>query len=221
MRGAEIDGAVATAWYALESRSGEADRRVDTLVRVGAQPWAVAGEGYVLVASAPDPAATDLPLRATFLPWLDRVIAERLTEAGGRVTETTPGARALRVPAGVDALEGPDGTLREARAGETITAPWRTGVPFWRRGTLRAGAVVVNAEAAESELAAFAPDSLAALLGVPRAAVRAGALPRAVFSAGARRTLDTTLLGAALILLVLELVLARQRRADHTNPLSA
>lgn len=226
LRGAEVEGAVTTAWFTLQPRAlragtpGNGAARVDTLVRVGTQPWAVAGDGYVLVASAPDPAATDLPLRATFLPWLDRVIAERLAETAGRVTETTPGALALRVPPGVSAIESPDGTLHEVRAGETIRAPWRAGVHFWRRGSARAGALVVDPEPAESELAALSSDSLANQLGA-RSIARADALPRAVFAAGARRALDTTFLILALLLLVAELLLARQRRADHTDPVSA
>jgi hypothetical protein len=264
LRGAEIDGAITTAWYALEPRrpgsraapssagvlraGATAEQRVDTLVRIGAQPWAIAGDGYVLVASAPDPAATDLPLRAAFLPWLDRVIAERLTAAGGSVTEVTPGARAvgnagapgapapgaagssaagpgdlrdLRVPAGVDALEAPDGTLHEVRAGDPFRAPWRAGVHFWRRGAARAGALVVNPEPGESELARLDADSLAAQLGAARSYRRAAALPRAVLAAGSRRALDTTFLALALVLLALEPLLARQRRARDPDSVPA
>lgn len=227
LRGADVDGAVATVWFTLESRPNAPrggsltarPARVDTLVRVGVQPWAVAGEGYVLVASAPDPAATDLPLRASFLPWLDHVIAEQLTTAGGLVTEAAPGAdRAagtfLRVPAGVHALEAPDGTLREVRALAPLRAPWHAGVYFWRRGPERAGALVVNPEIRESVLTALAGDSLADFLGAPRSYTRSGALPRAVFAGGGRRALDTSFLVLAAVLLVLELLVARQRRAQ-------
>lgn len=232
LRGPEVEGAVATAWYSLESRQGPdgaggaaaglarpSDDGADTLVRVGAAPWAVAGEGYVLVASAADPAATDLPLRASFLPWIDRVIAEHLTAAGGVVTERAPGVSAGRVPPGVDALESPDGSLHAMQPGAPFRAPWRVGVHFWRRGPARAGALVVNPEPEESDLRALAPDSLAAALrttsrvagDAPVAqAARPAALPRAVLAAGGRRTLEAAALVLALLLIGAELVLARR-----------
>ena len=230
LHGADAAGAIATVWYALESRDGSGATggigSIDTLVRVGGDPWAVAGEGYVLVASPADPAATDLPLRASYLPWLDRVIAEHLTTGGGLVTETAPGARTrvglaerealairvpLRVPAGVDALEAPDGALVSVRAGDPLRAPWRTGVYFWRRGAERAGALVVNPEPEESDLRPLAPDSLAAILGGATTVSEGRALPRAVFSGSARRALDPSFLLFALLLIGAEFLLARRR----------
>jgi hypothetical protein len=236
LRGAEVDGAVATLWYALETRAGGpapagAAVDADTLVRVGTAPWAVAGEGYVLVASPADPAATDLPLRAAFIPWIDRMITDHLAAEGGLVIEAAPGARAvaargagpaalLRVPAGADALEAPDGSLTAVRAGDALRAPWRTGVYFWRRGSERAGALVVNPEPDESDLRALAPDSLAALLGDALPVSRPADLARAVFAGTARRSLDTSLLWLALLLLAAELLLARRRAATATDPVS-
>jgi hypothetical protein len=80
------------------------------------------------------------------------MITDHLAAEGGLVIEAAPGARAvaargagpaalLRVPAGADALEAPDGSLTAVRAGDALPAPWRTGVYFWRRGSERAGAL--------------------------------------------------------------------------------
>lgn len=212
LRGDEMDGATATTWYALEPTSSES---ADTLARVAAAAWAVAGDGYVLVASPPDAASTDLLIRAAFVPWLDRLIAERLTTAAGIARDVVPMQRVV-VPVGVDAIESPDSSTRALAAGSTIDAPSRAGVYFWRRGAVRAGALVVNPEAAESESATLAADSLATLLGASNVAASPNALARATFAAGGRRALDTPLLILALVLLVVESWLARRGRAQRT-----
>lgn len=208
LRGDGVDGAVAHRWYPLLARAEAA--AVDTLARVGAAPWAVAGDGYVLVASAASEEATDLPVRAAFVPWLDALITERLARSTGARLEAAPG-RPIRVPAAVDALERADGTVVPMVAGATIEAPAAAGVHFWRRGADRAGALVVNGEPEESDLARLAPDDLARRLGAPRTVADAGALGREIFAAGGRRALAPTLLAAALLLLLAETVAARRR----------
>ena len=73
--------AAASHWYALEPTAGAV---ADTLVTVGgADPWAVAGAAYVLIAAPIDPAATTLPVHAAFVPWMAAVITERLGGAAG------------------------------------------------------------------------------------------------------------------------------------------
>jgi hypothetical protein len=208
LRGGGLDGATAFAWFTLQAEPGA---RADTLVRVGESPWAVAGDGYVLVASALEPNATDLPLRAGFLPWLDRLVHERLAASGGTVIASSPGA-AFTVPAGASMLEHPDGSRRELRAGERIDAPRATGVYFFLRGGERAGALVVNAEAAESDLTPLAPDSLAVRLGGATVEPNAPLVARRAFAAAGARALDRTMLWLAFALLVLEQFLARRAR---------
>jgi hypothetical protein len=216
LRGAGVNGAQATAWHAL-TFAGDASTRTDTLVRVGNQPWAVAGDGYVLIASAADAEATDLPVRAAFLPWLDALLAERLSVAGGVALDASPGAT-VTVPSGVTALEAPDGSRRAVVGGETLTAPWAAGVHFWYRGDRRAGALVVNPEPEESDLTRLAPDSLARTLGADRALQDPARLGRETFAAGGRRALATPLLLLALVLLAAESLVARRgRRARPTD----
>ena len=207
LRGEGLDGAVARSWYPL-TPEGDISAS-DTVARVGGAPWAVAGEGYVLVASAADASATDLPVRAAFIPWLDMLLSQRLAQGTGAAIAAVPGAT-VRVPTGVDALEAPDGSTRAVTAGAAVVAPWTAGVHFWRRGGERAGALVVNGEPRESDLARLAPDSLAALLGATVAPADAGAATAALYSAGGRRTLARTFLALALLLLVAESVVARR-----------
>ena len=207
LRGEGLDGAVARSWYPL-TPEGDISAS-DTVARVGGAPWAVAGEGYVLVASAADASATDLPVRAAFIPWLDMLLSQRLAQGTGAAIAAVPGAT-VRVPTGVDALEAPDGSTRAVTAGAAVVAPWTAGVHFWRRSGERAGALVVNGEPRESDLARLAPDSLAALLGATVAPADAGAATAALYSAGGRRTLARTFLALALLLLVAESVVARR-----------
>lgn len=212
LRGAELEGATASVWFTLESATAS-PASVDTLARVGSTPWAIAGDGYVLVASAADAETTDLLLRAAFVPWLDRLVAERLTSAAGVARDAAPGS-SVTVPAGVSELEMPDSSRRSVRAGDQVVAPTRAGVYFWRRADKRAGALVVNPEPAESELAALDADSLQTILGAERAERTPEPLARAAFAAGGRRALDTPLLLLALALLVLESWLARRGRSS-------
>jgi hypothetical protein len=209
LRGPDVDGARAITWYALDRAPSAGATASDTLARVGAAPWAVAGDGYVLVASPADPDATDLVLRADFVPWLDRLIAERLSSAAGVARDVGPGA-SVTVPAGVDALEAPDSSRRTLTAGTTLRAPMDAGVYFWRRGGSRAGALVVNLEPAESDLRRLSADSLAAQLAGASLSETPEQLARAAFTSGARRALATPLFITALVLLLLESWLARR-----------
>ena len=228
LRGPSVDGATAQSWYVLEAvdaaqsgRGGTSagsdtiagtSTRTDTLARVGGAPWAVAGEGYVLVASAAEATATDLPVRAAFLPWLDDLIAQRLVVGTAGVVESAPGA-AVRVPTLAEGLEAPDGAVSAVRVGAVIDAPWLAGVHFWRRGTDRIGALVVNPEPPESDLARLASDSLAQQLGATTASADPAAAGRAAFAAGGSRALARTFLLLALLLLVAETLVARRGSA--------
>lgn len=207
LSGSGVDGAVAKHWQVLEPAGDIA--KADTIARVGGAPWAVAGEGYVLVASAAVANATDLPVKASFLPWLDGLLAQRLTAGTAGAIEAAPGT-SVRVPSIADAIEGPDGTTTPVVAGALRDVPWVAGVHFWRRGTERVGALVVNAEARESELTRLPADSLAAQLAATTASAEPGAAARAAFAAGGARALARTFLLLALLLLVAEALVARR-----------
>jgi hypothetical protein len=214
LRGARFPEVGVKVWYDLVPASGAV---ADTLVRVGAQPWAVAGPNYVVLASPAEAEATDLPVRAGFVPWLDALLAERLSSAGGSVTEVVPGA-VVTVPFGVTAIEAPDGSTRPVTPGSSLRAAQRAGVYFWRRTNQRAGALVVNAEPDESLLTPLATDSLRVHLRAAEMPDTPDATVRATFAANGRRALDTSLLILAALLLLAESILARRGRGASVTP---
>ena len=178
----------------------------DTVASVDNEPWIIAGERFVIVGSAMEPAATSLPIRALFVPWLGDVLTQRLM--GGERISVHPGA-AVRRPAWADALEAPDGQ-RIPLAGSTITAPDRSGVYFLLRGADRSGALVVNGEPGESELGRLDD-------GAIRERIRGGDVSvasdgrlwaRSLFAAADGRPLAVPFLVAALLSLLAESALA-------------
>ncbi|HEX8849533.1 MAG TPA: VWA domain-containing protein [Gemmatimonadaceae bacterium] len=202
-RGEGLGDVDVAARFALASSSAAP---AETLATVGAEPWIVAGDRYVLVASALDTAATTFPASAGFVPWLARAITERLSPLGGASTTAVPGAR-VAVPARVDSVETPDGSRAGVR--DTLVLPQRTGVYFWMRGGARVGAVVVNAEAEESRLLRMDDEGLRRRLGAPARVAHDGrSLAGTAFGRAARRPLGSLLLVLALALLVAEAVVA-------------
>jgi hypothetical protein len=121
----------------------------DTIATAGGAPWVVAGDGYVLIGSPIDPDATDLPLDAAFVPWLQEALARRLGD-DGRYIESVPG-QTIDGLRGVTGLERPDGTVLPVST-DRLTVPGQAGVYFLRRQTARVGALVVNGEPSESDV---------------------------------------------------------------------
>jgi hypothetical protein len=201
--------------YPLQPQAAAA---ADTLARTGTAPWVVAGPGYVIVASPIDPNATTWPLRAGFVPWVGDIVGQRLAGTsgglGGRpagLLDEVPGA-AVRRPSGADELESPDGTVR-VLSGATIEAPAHPGVYFVRRAGVRVGAVVVNPESGESDLARIPPSSLARHFNART--VRTFADPvawsGAVFDAAAERPLAGLFITLAIAFLIAESLVTRRR----------
>lgn len=204
VKGAGLAGVTATRWYSLEQRGAVAVSSVDTLATAGSDAWAVAGDGYVLVASPLTAEATDLPLRASWVPWLGQAIADHLSGDAGAVTEATPGAIVAR-PAWARELEEPDGTKRPL-TGARISAPTRAGVYFWLRGAVRAGALVVNPEVQESDLARLSIGELRGRFSgaTIEATDAAPTFTASAFTLSGRRALDGLFIAAALLLLAAE-----------------
>ena len=181
----------------------------DTLATVGGEPWIVAGTGYVLVASALDPASTVFPLRAAFVPWLGAVLAQRL-QGGGAMQAAAPGAL-VRVPAGVDALRAPDGA-RTAVSTRTMAAPARPGVYLWLRSGAPSGALVIDPEGEELRLERLNGAGLRGRVTGRRVQVAAdgAAAARAAFAGRGSRPVGGLLVAAALAALAAEALVARR-----------
>ena len=182
----------------------------DTLATAGGVPWIIRGEGYVLVGSPLVPDATTLPIRAAFVPWLAEVVSRALA-AEGTAIAARPGQTVARV-ASADALELPDGT-RSRIAGDSVTLPSRTGAYFFLRGEDRVGAVIANAEAAESELTRLDAASVRTLLRARDAVVTSDAREHMaqVFDSAPRRSIGVPLLVLAIALLLVESAIAGSR----------
>ncbi len=210
--GGRLDGVTVTRRYALALRRGAV---ADTVAIAGGEPWVVAGPGYVLIASPLVPEATDLPVRAAFVPWLAEMISQRLAGGAGAVLHAAPG-QAVTLPPEVTAIESLTGDRLPVPA-VNASAPPRAGVYFLLRGEERAGALVVDPAPEESILERLPTSELAARLGAREVHVtsEAAQLRERVFAASPRRSLVAVLLVGALIALVAESLVAagtRQRR---------
>lgn len=204
-RGAQLQGVSVSSRHQLVPRGGVAG---DTLAAVGQEPWIVAGPGYVLLGSPLDADATSLPVSAGFLPWLADVVASRLHADPGGVRHAAPGARVPR-PAGVSALESPDGARIPLEAG-SFEAPATPGTWFFVQGARRVGALVVNAEEHESQLARWDPGELRdRVSSTPARVVRDRAeWTRRAFTGASRSSIVVPLLVLALLVLGAEMFLS-------------
>jgi hypothetical protein len=212
-RGGRLDGVAVMERYRLV-REGVASS--DTLATSGGEPWIVAGPGYVLLASRLDPAATVLPVRAVFVPWLSDMLGRRLGAPAGDLgtpIEAVPDGT-LRLPDGMEMLESASGARRAVESA-SMNAPAERGVWFILRGGRRVGAVVVNAPAEESMLARWPTEALASRLGgrSGHAASTAQGWTRDTFASSTRRPAAFPLLLLALLLLAAEAIAVRTSRS--------
>lgn len=206
-RGADLEGVSATTRYQLVAQTGAV---ADTLATVGQDAWIVAGARYVIVGSPISPDATNLPVRASFVPWLGTVLSERLVGEPGQVLTSEPGKHLPR-PRWADGIETLDG--QRSPLGDALDVPNRTGTYFLTLNGRRVGALVVAPPPGESVLDRFSARELASRLRVGRVLVAPD--PRAwaslSFRAAARRSLIEPALLTALILLVVETIIVRRR----------
>ncbi len=205
--GTDLDGVNATARYELVAQSGAI---ADTLATVGQDAWIVAGGRYVIVGSPIAPDATNLPVRASFVPWLGSVLTERLVGEPGQVITSEPGKHLPR-PRWADGVETVDG--QRTPIGDALDVPNRTGTYFLTLDGHRVGALVVAPPPSESVLDRYTAKDLASRLHVTRVLVAPtpGAWVSQSFRAAARRSLIEPALIAALLLLLSETLVIRRR----------
>lgn len=207
---APLDGRRVRLRYPLERTAAGDAGRTDTLATAAGEPWVVAGDGYVLVASPLDTLAGDLVLAAGFAPWIGDVVTARLAGDGGPIVAAAPGGT-VRLPAGTTGLEAPDGTVRPVVA-RTTDVPAEPGVYFARRDGARIGAVVVNPDARESDMTALTAPAVAARIAA-RSSVATTDVAQwrdGAFGTRGRTSLLGPALAAALLLLAVESLAARR-----------
>lgn len=140
----------------------------------------------------------------------------------GQLINATPGAR-ITLPANITAFEMPDGSVNAAAA-RTGFAPTEPGVYLLRRDAAQTGALVVNAERDESNLAAATDKDLLARISGDEvsAAPNASEWRSEILDQTAGRSLAWPLIAIALLALVIESWLSRMSAtAVHTINASA
>lgn len=199
----------------LAANGANAPTMPDTLATAGGSAWAVAGNGYVLIGSPLEPDATELPLRAAFVPWVLEALSRRLGE-DGRLIDAVPGEQ-LTGLRGVTGLEGPDGNVVGTNS-DRLTVPNMAGVYYLRRQATRIGALVVNPEPEESDVVGMGQGAAESAVAVMRThvvgrdvtpATSVSAWRRLVFDRAAGHGLLLPLVALALAALLAEAWLAR------------
>ena len=180
----------------------------DVLVTVAGEPWAARSGRIVLIGSRFDPDWTAVPLSASFVPFLDALLNRA---ARGELIHLTaaPGDRVL-VPDRVTTVAA--GARQWTIEGGAGFRPSEPGPHFLLAGRDTIGVISVNPDPRESELERATETQVTAIWPNARVFGLADA-GRAAFQAGARSDLRGPLLGAALVLALIEVALASLRRA--------
>jgi hypothetical protein len=174
---------------------------------VAGEPWIVHSGDVVLLGSRLDPAWTDLPTSAGFVPLVD-ALANRLVRGEQALLSGFPGAP-VRLP---DDVEQVTDSVRAWRVeGGASWRPPATGIYLLRSGADTLGAVAVNLDPRESALATASRADVEALWPGARP-VPLARVGEAAFSAGAQGHLRGPLLWLALLLGLVEVALASARR---------
>ena len=177
----------------------------------GGSPWLVRSGNVVLIASRLDPAWTDLPVSAGFMPFMDALL-NRLARGEVALAEGAPGDP-VAVPDLVTSVRQGEREWRVEGGG--LFRPHDAGVYYLVAGDDTVGAVTANVDPRESLLARAADGQVRKLWKGARTMALDDAAP-AAFSAAARGDLRGPLLWLALLLGLAEMVLASAiRRQDR------
>lgn len=190
--------------YALETAGSG---RTGVLVSAGGKPWAVRSGSIVLLGSRLDPAWTDLPLSAEFMPFMDRLLNRAVRGETALITASAGAPSAL--PDQVTEVR--QGNRRWTVEGGDFFTPASLGAYFLLAGSDTVGALVAAVDARESQLRRAGDDE------VRRVWPAARLLPLddvgdAAFSSAARADLRGPLLWLALAAGAGEVLIASTRR---------
>jgi hypothetical protein len=173
------------------------------LATVNGAPWIARGGNVILLGSRLDPAWTDLPVSAGFMPFMD-VLLNRLARGEVVLEQGAPG----------DPVQVPD-LVTEVRQGGRewrvegggLFQPPDTGVYYLRAGEDTVGAISVNPDPRESRLAR-AGDAEARQLWKGARLVPLAEAGDAAFSSASRGDLRGPLLWLAVLVGMMEVGLA-------------
>jgi len=185
-----------------ELQTGQSGR-TGVLATVNGLPWLVRSGDVVLLGSRLDPAWTDLPIHAGFMPFMDALV-NRLARGEVSLEDGAPG----------DPVPLPD-LVSDVRQGERdwrvegggVFRPGEPGAYFLVSGDDTVGAITANIDPRESLLAP-ATDAQVRRLWNQARLVSLDDVGDAVFTGAARGDLRGPLLWAALLLALAETALA-------------
>lgn len=186
--------------YALQSTGSG---RTGVLATVNGTPWMARGGDVVLLGSRLEPAWTDLPVSAGFMPFMD-LLLNRLARGEAALDQGAPGDP---VPLPDLVTEVRQGTREWRVEGGGLFQPSETGVYFLQAGRDTVGAISVNPDPRESRLAR-ASDSEARNLWKGARIVSLAGVGGVAFSSGSRGDLRGPLLWTALLVGIIEVALA-------------
>ncbi|HEV8178300.1 MAG TPA: hypothetical protein VGP44_11525, partial [Gemmatimonadales bacterium] len=184
--------------------------RTGVLATVNGAPWMVRGGSVILLGSRLDPAWTDLPVSAGFMPFVD-VLLNRLARGEAALEQGSPGDP-VPLPDMVTEVRRGDQEWRVEGGG--LFQPPEAGVYYLRSGRDTVGALSVNPDPRESRLAR-ARDAQARELWKGARVVALRDVADRAFSSASRGDLRGPLLWLALVAGLAEVGLASawRRRA--------
>jgi hypothetical protein len=173
--------------------------RTGVLATVNRSPWIVRGGDVVLLGSRLDPAWTDLPVSAGFMPFMD-VLLNRLARGETVLDQVAPGDP-VPLPDLVSDVHRGERDWRVEGGG--LFQPPEPGVYFLQAGRDTVGAISVNPDPRESRLAR-ASDTQARQLWKGARVVPLSRAGDAAFSSASRGDLRGPLLWIALLVGIIE-----------------
>jgi hypothetical protein len=198
--GAVVGRQRVTRRFALESRGSG---RTGVLATVNGEPWIARDGKVVLLGSRLDPAWTDLPVSAGFMPFMD-VLLNRLARGEAAIEQGAPGDP-VTLPDLVTEVRQDQREWRVEGGGQF--QPPEPGVYYLLAGRDTVGAVSVNPDPRESRLAR-ASDGQARRLWKGARVVALADVADAAFSSASRGDLRGPLLWMALLVGIMEVGLA-------------
>lgn len=214
-----LEGVRARRWYEL-ALAGDPPAPTRSIAEVASSPWAVegsdgSGRPYLLLASPLDAGATTLPVSTGMLRFMDWVATE-WAGAGGDAGHVT--GESLPAPAEATHVRFPSGSEFEIDGTRTVRGTGVAGFYTFIAEDSVVSVVAVNPPPSESRLAKVEGDELTSFLGREVVEVdRPAAWPRSVFRARQGPELWWPLVLCALLLLLVESVMAASGKAGPSS----
>jgi aerotolerance regulator-like protein len=184
--------------------------RTGVLATVGGSPWLVRSGDVLLLGSRVDPAWTDLPLSAGFMPFMDALI-NRLARGEVTLADGAPGDP-VPLPDNATAVRQSDREWPVESGG--FFRPPEVGAYYVLAGSDTVGAITANLDPRESMLAPASDDQVRRLWKGARV-VDLPAASGLAFRTGALGDLRGALLWTALLVALVELGLASAPRRQR------